>query len=143
MSTDHANERSTASLDRAPFWATLPAADLERAKAFYRDRLGLVPVKETPAWATYRAGNTYFQVYPTSAAGMAGHTLGGWVVDDLDAVVAAYRARGVVFEEYDLPGLRTIDGIAMLADVERAAWFTDSEGNILAISEFLVDATGG
>jgi catechol 2,3-dioxygenase-like lactoylglutathione lyase family enzyme len=143
MSSDPVTESSRLSLGHAPFWATLPAADLERAKAFYRDRLGLIPVKETPAWATYRAGNTYFQIYPTSAAGRVGHTLGSWVVDDLDAVVAAYRARGVVFEEYDVPGLRTIDGIATLADVERAAWFKDSEGNILAISEFLVDATRG
>jgi hypothetical protein len=48
----------------------------------------------------------------------------------------------VVFEEYDFPGLRTVDGIARLGDVERAAWFKDSEGNILAISQFLVDALG-
>jgi catechol 2,3-dioxygenase-like lactoylglutathione lyase family enzyme len=131
------------SLNHASFWATLPASDLERAKAFYRDRLGLVPAKETPAWLTYRAGDTFFQLYPTAAGGTAGHTLGSWVVDDLEAVVAELRGRGVVFEEYDLPGLRTVDGIATLSDVERAAWFTDSEGNILSISQFLVDATGG
>lgn len=135
-------EDDTSSLDRAPFWATLPAADLDRAKAFYRDRLGLVPVKETAAWVTYRAGDTYFQLYPTSAGQTAAHTLGSWVVEDLDAVVAELRTRGVVFEDYDLPGLHTVDGIATLSDVERAAWFRDSEGNILSVSQFLVDATG-
>ncbi|CAN5343249.1 MAG: VOC family protein [Actinomycetota bacterium] len=124
------------------FWATIPVADMERAKAFYRDRLGLDPVKETDQWVTYRSGDSVFQLYPSAGAGSAGHTLGGWVVDDLDAAVAALRADGVDFEEYDLPGLRTVDGIATLGEVERAAWFRDSEGNILAVSEFLTDPLG-
>jgi len=124
------------------FWATIPVADMERAKAFYRDRLGLDPVKETDQWVTYRSGDSVFQLYPSASAGSAGHTLGGWVVDDLDGAVTVLRSRGVEFEEYDFPGLRTVDGIATLGEVERAAWFRDSEGNILAVSEFLTDPLG-
>jgi catechol 2,3-dioxygenase-like lactoylglutathione lyase family enzyme len=128
-------------LEDFEFWATLPAADFERAKRFYRDTLGLTPVKETEQWATYRAGSGYFQLYPTSSAGTAQHTLGGWVVPDLRAAVDELRARGVVFEEYDFPGLKTENAIANLSDVELAAWFKDSEGNILALSQFLSDPT--
>jgi hypothetical protein len=61
------------------------------------------------------------------------------VTDDLEATVAELRERGVVFDEYDMPGLRTVDGITELSEVERAAWFRDSEGNILTVSEFLTD----
>jgi catechol 2,3-dioxygenase-like lactoylglutathione lyase family enzyme len=129
-------------LEHSRFWATVPAADLERAKAFYRDTLGLTPVVATAAWLTFRAGDGYFQLYPTRYAGTAEHTLGGWVVDDIEAAVAELRIRGVQFEEYDFPDLKTVGGIADLAGVERAAWFRDSEGNILSISQFLVDATG-
>ena len=129
-------------LGQFEFWATIPATDFERAKAFYRDKLELTPVKETDQWATYRSGASTFQIYPASSAGTAQHTLGGWVVDDLAAAVQNLRDRGVGFEEYDAPGLTTVDGIAQLGDVERAAWFKDSEGNILAISEFLTDPTG-
>src|SRR6266508_2725413 len=126
-------------LESSDFWATIPAADLERAKAFFRDALGFTPLKETDQWVTYRSGTSVFQVYPTASAGTARHTLGGWVVEDLRATVDALRARGVAFEEYDVPGLKTEDGIAQLGEVERAAWFKDSEGNILAISELLTD----
>ncbi len=130
-------------LERHRFWATIPASDIDRAKAFYRDTLGLNPLVETAAWLTFRAGDGYFQLYPTRFAGTAEHTIGGWVVEDIASAVAELRGRGVVFEEYDGPGLRTVDGIADLEGVERAAWFRDSEGNILSISQFLVSATGG
>jgi catechol 2,3-dioxygenase-like lactoylglutathione lyase family enzyme len=129
-------------LERQRFWATIPASDIDRAKAFYRDTLGLNPLVETAAWLTFRAGDGYFQLYPTRFAGTAQHTIGGWVVEDIASAVAELRGRGVVFEEYDGPGLRTVDGIADLEGVERAAWFRDSEGNILSISQFLVSATG-
>jgi catechol 2,3-dioxygenase-like lactoylglutathione lyase family enzyme len=129
-------------LEGSDFWATIPASDFERAKRFYRETLGLTPVKETDQWATYRAGSTFFQVYPTSSAGTARHTLGGWRVQDLRSAVRELRERGVRFEEYDFPGLKTEDGIARLGDVELAAWFKDSEGNILAVSQFLVEPTG-
>ena len=125
-------------LDRHPLVVTIPASDLQRAKTFYRERLGLEPLVETAAWISYRAGDGFFQLYPSSNAGTAEHTIGGWIVDEIESVVARLRDRGVVFEEYDVPGLRTVGGIADLAGVERAAWFRDSEGNILSISQLLV-----
>jgi catechol 2,3-dioxygenase-like lactoylglutathione lyase family enzyme len=124
------------------FWPTLPAADIQRAQTFYREKLGLTPVKVTKEWLTYRTGGSVFQIYPTQFAGIAQHTLGGFVVDDIERVVGELRDGGVAFEEYDLPGLKTVNGIADLSGVERAAWFKDSEGNILSISQFLTDATG-
>jgi catechol 2,3-dioxygenase-like lactoylglutathione lyase family enzyme len=124
-------------LDSADFWATVPVLDMERAKRFYRESPGLEPVKETEQWASYRCGSSVFQLYPTSAAGTAQHTLGGFVVDDIAATVKALRERGVVFNDYE--SLSPVEGIADLGGVELAAWFNDSEGNILAISQFLVD----
>jgi catechol 2,3-dioxygenase-like lactoylglutathione lyase family enzyme len=129
-------------LERYPLVVTIPASDIERAKAFYRERLGLEPVVETAAWISYRAGDGYFQLYPSAHAGTAQHTIGGWIVEDIEAAVTELRGRGIVFEEYDLPGLRTVNGIANLEGVERGAWFRDSEGNILSISELLVDPLG-
>jgi catechol 2,3-dioxygenase-like lactoylglutathione lyase family enzyme len=113
---------------------TLPAQDIERAKRFYEEKLGLTPESEDPGGVHYRSGATMFDIYPTRFAGTAQHTLGAWMVDDIRAVVAALRERGVAFEDYDLPGLKTEDGIADLGS-ELSAWFRDSEGNILAIAE--------
>lgn len=121
-------------MDHFTFVATLPARDLARARGWYRDKLGLEPVEEHDWGLIYRAGGTTFQLYPTSSGAPAEHTLGAWLVDDIEAVVAALRARGLEFEEYDLPGLRTEGGIADLG-YERAAWFRDSEGNILSIGQ--------
>jgi hypothetical protein len=83
----------------------------------------------------YRSGSTRFTLYPTGFAGSGQHTLGGWIVDDIERVVSELRERGVVFEEYDFPGLKTENGIADLVS-ERAAWFKDSEGNILALFQY-------
>jgi catechol 2,3-dioxygenase-like lactoylglutathione lyase family enzyme len=119
-------------------YATLPARDTERAREFFEAKLGLTPIGEDPAAIHYRSGRTYFDIYPTDAAGYSGHTLAGWVVDDIEAVVADLRERGVVFEEYDTDGLRTVNGVADLGS-ELTAWFKDSEGNVLAIAQFTPD----
>jgi catechol 2,3-dioxygenase-like lactoylglutathione lyase family enzyme len=121
-------------LERCDFVATLPAADIERAKAWYRDKLGLEPLEEHEGAVMYRAGPSTFQLYPTQLAGTAQNTLGAWYADDIEAVVTELQSRGVEFEEYDFPGLKTEDGIADLG-FERSAWFKDSEGNTLAIAQ--------
>jgi catechol 2,3-dioxygenase-like lactoylglutathione lyase family enzyme len=121
-------------LERFDFVATLPAADIERAKAWYRDKLGLEPLEEHEGAVMYRAGPSTFQLYPTQHAGTARNTLGAWYADDIKAVVGELRSRGVEFEEYDFPGLKTEGGIADLG-FERSAWFKDSEGNTLAIAQ--------
>jgi catechol 2,3-dioxygenase-like lactoylglutathione lyase family enzyme len=129
-------------LDRSDVATRLPAQDLARARAFYRDKLGLEPVEERPGGLKYRCGGGTFALF-TSAGGPSGtHTQMGWEVEDLDATVATLRVRGVVFEEYDLPGFRTVNGIARIEGNypsrgvgERAVWFKDSEGNLLGIGE--------
>jgi catechol 2,3-dioxygenase-like lactoylglutathione lyase family enzyme len=120
----------------------LPAQDLTRARAFYRDQLGLEPVEERPGGLRYRCGSGSFAIFTSAGAAAGTHTQMGWEVEDLEATVAALRARGVVFEEYDLPGLKTVGGIARIEGNypskgigERAAWFKDSEGNLLGIGQ--------
>ncbi|MBT3396732.1 MAG: VOC family protein [Alphaproteobacteria bacterium] len=115
--------------------ATIPAADMDRAKAWYSEKLGLTPTRETPGGSVYEVGSgTFFLLYPTPNAGQAPNTSMSFESTDLKSDVAAMGDAGVVFEEYDFPGLKTEGGIANL-DGALAAWFKDSEGNILAISQ--------
>jgi len=124
----------------------LPARDLDRARRFYSEVLGLEPVDERPGGLLYRCGGTEFAVFRSAGAAPGTFTQMGWEVDDLDTVVAQLRERGVTFEEVDVPGLRTKDGIADIdgnypskgARGERAAWFRDSEGNLLGIGQPVV-----
>ena len=122
--------------------ARLPAQDLDRARAFYRDKLGLEPVEERPGGLLYKGASGSFALFASNGAPSGEHTQLAFTVDDIEAVVADLRARGVVFEEVDVPGLRTVDGIAEVAGNypsvgigERAAWFRDSEGNLLGIGQ--------
>jgi len=103
------------SLKQSDASARLPAQDLERAKAFYAEKLGLSPNEERPGGLRYRCGNSWFSLFESSGKPSGNHTQLAWEVDDIEAVVAELRTRGVVFEEYDLPGLKTINGIAEVA----------------------------
>jgi predicted enzyme related to lactoylglutathione lyase len=114
--------------------ATLPAADLHRLRDFYEEKLSLTPSQEMPGALIYGSGPSAFQVYETPNAGSATNTALTWVVDDLDAEMRRLRDAGVTFEDYDQPGLTTEGGVAEL-DGGRAAWFKDSEGNILCLTQ--------
>jgi predicted enzyme related to lactoylglutathione lyase len=116
--------------------AVLPAKDISRAKDFYRDKLGLdSPESMEDEGLLYRCGSgTSFLVYQTDNAGSAKNTQMGWEVDSLDREMEDLRGRGVTFEDYDFPGLKTENGVAS-NDWGRSAWFLDSEGNILNISQ--------
>ena len=121
----------------------LPAQDLERARRFYSEKLGLEPVEERPGGLLYRCGDSEFALFASAGASSGDHTQMGWEVDDIEATVQELRTRGVEFEEYDFPGIRTVDGIADIegnypskgGKGERAVWFRDSEGNLLGIGE--------
>lgn len=121
----------------------LPAQDLARARRFYAEQLGLEPVDERPGGLLYRCGGVDFALFQSAGASPGTFTQMGWEVDDIEAAVSELRRRGVVFEDVDLPGLRTTAGIAEIhgnypskgARGERAAWFRDSEGNMLGIGE--------
>jgi len=116
-------------------YATIPAADLDRARRWYQEKLGISPRAEEPMGVIYDlGGGTGFLLYSTPNAGQAPNTLASFESSDVRADVTALRKRGVVFEEYDMPGLKTVDGIASLGGRD-AAWFKDSEGNILAIGQ--------
>lgn len=117
-----------------PLEASLPASDIERAKAFYRDKLGLTPAEEPgDGGAFYDTGGARFLLYPSGFAGTNQATAAGWQVDDIEAVVAGLKANGVEFQEYDFDELKTVDGIATLPNGIKGAWFNDSEGNILSV----------
>jgi catechol 2,3-dioxygenase-like lactoylglutathione lyase family enzyme len=130
-------------LERAAAATRLPAQDLERARAFYSEKLGLEPAEERPGGLLYRCGGTEFGLFQSAGAPSGEHTQMGWEVDDIEAVVEELRGRGVVFEDYDFPGLSTVNGIAQIegnypskgGKGERAAWFRDSEGNMLGIGQ--------
>jgi catechol 2,3-dioxygenase-like lactoylglutathione lyase family enzyme len=121
----------------------LPAQDLERARRFYAEKLGLEPVDERPGGLLYRCGDAEFVVFASTGASDGTFTQMGFVVDDIEAVVAGLRERGVVFEDVDVPGQKTVDGIAYVegnypskhSTGERGGWFRDSEGNLLGIGQ--------
>ena len=121
-------------LKNARVGTALPAQDFERAKAFYRDRLGLEPFEDDGSNARYRvADGTEFNVFRTMGAPSGTHTQMAFVVEDIAGEVKDLKSRGVTFEEYDFPGLKTEDSIADGPDGAKAAWFKDSEGNLLNI----------
>ena len=115
--------------------AALPVEDLARARTFYEEKLGLTPSREVEGALFYEGnGNSGFLLFPTGGRPSGQHTQMAWFVKDLAATVTELKRRGVRFEEYDFPGLKTIDGIADLG-YEKSAWFRDSEGNLLALGE--------
>jgi predicted enzyme related to lactoylglutathione lyase len=118
--------------------ANIPASDLQRARDFYADTLGLSPTRELPGEVLiYRTGGgTEFQVYRTDYAGQAGHTIAQWHVDDIESEVHDLKAKGVTFEIYDdMPGVTWDGEIASAEGMGRAAWFRDSEGNIMCLDQ--------
>jgi catechol 2,3-dioxygenase-like lactoylglutathione lyase family enzyme len=116
--------------------ANIPAADIDRARQFYADKLGLAPAGESPGGLLYKtAGGTSFHLYETEYAGRAGHTIAQFHVPDVRTEVEDLRAKGVTFEHYDLPGLTWDGDVAGMGEVGHAAWFKDSEANILCLDD--------
>jgi len=121
----------------------LPAQDLDRARRFYADKLGLEPAEERPGALLYRLGDCQFALYRSAGTAPGTFTQMGFEVDDLDTMVAELVRRGVALETVDLPGLTTIDGVAEVqgnypskgGKGERAVWFRDSEGNMLGLAQ--------
>jgi catechol 2,3-dioxygenase-like lactoylglutathione lyase family enzyme len=121
--------------------ANIPAADLQRARGFYADKLGLEPAQEHPGGLIYTTGGgTSFFVYQTAYAGQAGHTIAQLHVADVAKEVEELKSRGVTFEHYDdLPGMTWDGDVASDPEWGKAAWFKDSEGNILCLDEMSAD----
>ncbi|MDO9357500.1 MAG: VOC family protein [Polaromonas sp.] len=120
-------------LKNAPLYAYVPVRDLERARRFYEDTLGLARGEASGPGLIFRCeGGTAFFMYPTPGAGTSEASSAFWRVDDIRATVAWLKGRGVVFEEYDTPDMKTEDSI-FTGGGAMAAWFKDTEGNIMAV----------
>jgi catechol 2,3-dioxygenase-like lactoylglutathione lyase family enzyme len=123
-------------LSEYPIHAALPITDLQRAKRYYADQLGLTPESEGPDGLFYRCGGTTrFLVFSSGGTASGTHTQMTWNTPDIEAVVADLKARGVVFEEYVSQEVKTINSVATLGQ-SKGAWFKDNEGNPLALGQF-------
>lgn len=129
-------------LGNAKVATRLPARDLNRARAFYSEKLGVEPTEQREGGLRYVCAAGEFAIFISAGMQSGTHTQMGWEVEDIEATVRELRVRGVEFEEYDLPGLKTVNGIAEIAGNypskgigERGAWFRDSEGNLLGIGQ--------
>jgi predicted enzyme related to lactoylglutathione lyase len=120
-------------LQTAPMYAYIPVKDLARARQFYEEKIGLKPKEQKAGGVVYEfAQHTACFMYPTPNAGTSSASQAFWQVDDVEREVAELKRRGVKFEEYDMPQMKTDSGIATGGGA-KAAWFKDTEGNIMAL----------
>ena len=125
-------------LTNSRLFANIPAHDIGRAMTWYEDKLGLKPVMDLGvSGQLYQSGGVFWLIYQTPSAGTGRHTLVGWVVPNIEDTMRELRANGVLFEDYAMgdQGPTTESGVARGPDGGAAAWFKDSEGNILSITE--------
>ena len=124
-------------LQKSPMYAYIPVKDVGRARQFYEQKLGFKPKQEVAGGVVYEfADHTACFMYPTPNAGTSKASQAFWQVEDIEREVAELKSRGVKFEDYDIPGTKTQEGIAT-AGGAKAAWFKDTEGNILAVIQSL------
>lgn len=125
-------------LENSPMQPVLPVADIQRAKAWYAEKLGMEPAMEDEerGMAIYQHAGSMFLLYTTEHAGTNKATAAGFIVDDFDDVVTQLRQNGVSFQEVDFgEGGKTVDGVLTAADgAGKSVWFEDSEGNVIAMS---------
>ena len=120
-------------LGNCPVFPYIPVSDLGRARAFYEQVIGLVPMRDTDGGVVYGGANgSSIFMYVSANAGTSKASQAFWQVNDLAAEMAELRARGVVFEEYDFPGFTMVNGVATGGGA-MTAWFKDIEGNTMAI----------
>jgi catechol 2,3-dioxygenase-like lactoylglutathione lyase family enzyme len=125
-------------LTHAPVTTILPVVDLDRAREFYETKLGLTPRGARPDGKFVYAcgGGALLALFPRGGRTKADHTAISFEVDDITAAIDALEKRGVVFSDFDLPGLKTVNHVCVLG-AEKAAWFNDPDGNILCLHEDL------
>ena len=121
----------------------IPVRDLEKARAWYADKLGLEPAEERPGGLLYTFAKGEFALFESTGASSGTHTQMGWEVDDIEATVAELKRRGVEFDEYEMPGMNVEDGLVEVqanypskgGRGERAAWFRDLDGNLFGLGQ--------
>jgi len=123
-------------LENAPVTTILPVMDMKRARDFYENKLGLIPVGMKPDGKFVYAcgGGAVIALFPKEGGSKADHTAVSFQVNNVEAAIKELKTAGVVFENYDFPGLKTVDHVCVLGS-EKAAWFKDTEGNYLCIHE--------
>jgi catechol 2,3-dioxygenase-like lactoylglutathione lyase family enzyme len=112
--------------------ATIPVRNLEEARVYYEEKLGLEVARELPEGISYRTGSTTLLVYASRYAGTNQATCVTWAIEDVEQVARELSAKGVTFEHYDLPGT-TVEGDVHVEGDRKAVWFKDSDGNILSV----------
>lgn len=123
-------------LNASKVTANVPVSDLDRARSFYAETLGLTPADENPGGLVYTTdGGTSFFLYQTEFVGQAGHTIAQWHVASVDDEVLELKSKGLQFEHYDMPGVSWDGDIARMEGMGSAAWFKDSEGNIMCLDD--------
>ena len=122
-------------LNKAIVTPTLPAVNLKRARKFYEEKLGLKVTMEDPSpGIMLQCGKGTMMYVYQRAATKADHTVASFAVDNIDAEVKELKGKGIKFEEYDMPGIKTVDSIATIGGM-KSAWFKDTEGNILSVAQ--------
>ena len=121
-------------LDQFQPHATIAVSDLERAKGWYADKLGMKPTSEDMVGAWYDCAGGQFLLFPTPMAGTAKNTVMEWTVDDVVSEVATLTSKGVTFDTFEMEGITWDNGVASMGE-HKGAWFKDSEGNVLAIGD--------
>ena len=125
-------------LTTAPIRAYLPASNIPRARKFYEQQIGLPPKDEYSGGVIYECGGAEVFLYPTPNAGTSKASQAYWSVTDVETEVADLKSRGVKFEEYNMPGIKMTNSISIVTGGgAKTAWFKDTEGNILAVSQRL------
>lgn len=118
-------------------YGKLPAQDIERARAFWREKLEFEPVRENEGHLFYECGGARFLIFPSSGSPSGTHDQLGFVVEDVAATVEELRSRGIEFQQYEPPHPgATFDNDVMDLGRVKAAWFKDSEGNLISIAQF-------
>lgn len=124
-------------LQSSPMYAYIPAKDVSRARRFYEQKLGFKAGRELAGGVAYEfAGATACFLYGTNNAGTSQASQAFWEVEDIEREVAELKGRGVRFEDYDMPGEKSPSGV-ITSGGAKAAWFKDSEGNIMAVIQTL------
>jgi predicted enzyme related to lactoylglutathione lyase len=127
-------------ISNASLTPVLPVVDVSRAAGFYRDRLGLKDAGDDPGGnhLVQTGSGTLIALMPAEAGAQSAHTVLTFEVEDIDNEIRDLESRGVGFYDYDLPNLKTTDHVAVMG-AEKAAWFADTEGNILCLHEVIAD----
>ncbi len=126
------DNKGGAMLSGSNVFATVAVRDINAAKKFYGETLGLKQTDENPGGVTYQSGNGKLFVYQSPTAGTGQATCASWEVEDIEAVVDDLKGKGITFEHYDMPG-GTREGDVHVMGTMKAAWFKDPDGNVLGM----------